>query len=120
VAYFIAMASPGVFTRPVQLGEVALQHPIIMAPLTRMRATPPPALAPQPLNVRYYEQRTSPGGLIISEASQISKQGSGYPLTPGMYSEEQVAGWKAVTDAVHAKGGLMFAQLWHCGRISHP
>ena len=66
-----------VFTRRVQLGDVALRHPIVMAPLTRMRATPPPELAPQPLNVLYYEQRTSPGGLIISEATQISQEGAG-------------------------------------------
>lgn len=113
------MANP-IFTKPLQLGEVTLSHPVIMAPLTRMRATPPPSLAPHELNVKYYEQRATPGGLLIGEASQISQQGAGYPLTPGIYTEEQTAGWKSVTEAVHAKKGLMYLQLWHVGRISHP
>ncbi len=71
------------------------------------------------LNARYYEQRAS-AGLIITEASQISAQGLGYPGTPGIYSDEQVAGWKLVTEAVHHRGGKIFLQLWHVGRISHP
>jgi N-ethylmaleimide reductase len=71
------MANP-IFTKPLQLGEVTLSHPVIMAPLTRMRATPPPSLAPHELNVKYYEQRATPGGLLIGEASQISQQGAGY------------------------------------------
>eukprot|EP00951_Prasinocladus_malaysianus_P047025 scaffold648571_cov39-Prasinocladus_malaysianus.AAC.1 len=105
---------------PVDLGSISLKHRVIMAPLTRMRATPPPALAPQPMNVKYYEQRASDGGLIITEATQVSQQGQGYPLTPGIYSDEQVEGWKAITGAVKAKNGLMYAQLWHVGRVSHP
>lgn len=75
--------------------------------------------APQPLNAEYYAQRAS-AGLIISEATQISPVGKGYAWTPGIYSPEQLAGWKGVTDAVHAKKGLIYAQLWHVGRISHP
>lgn len=89
-----------------------------MAPLTRMRSTQPGDI-PNPLNAEYYAQRATPGGLLISEATQISLQGKGYPAAPGIHSEEQVEGWKLVTNAVHAKGGLMFLQLWHVGRISH-
>lgn len=88
-----------------------------MAPLTRMRATPG-SLAPNDLNVEYYRQRAS-AGLIITEASQISSIGMGYPLTPGIYSAEQIEGWKKITDAVHAEGGKIFVQLWHVGRVSH-
>ena len=88
-----------------------------MAPLTRMRSKQP-GLVPWALNATYYAQRAT-AGLIISEASQISQQGQGYPATPGIYSSEQVAGWKQVTDAVHAKNGRIYLQLWHVGRISH-
>jgi len=88
-----------------------------MAPMTRNRAGP--GNAPGPLNATYYAQRAS-GGLIISEATQISPQGLGYPGTPGIHSAEQIAGWKLVTDAVHSAGGRIFLQLWHVGRISHP
>jgi len=90
---------------------------MVMAPLTRCRAGD--GLAPTALNATYYAQRAS-AGLIISEATQISPQGIGYPGTPGMYTAEQVAGWRLVTDAVHAAGGRIFAQLWHVGRSSHP
>lgn len=86
-----------------------------MAPLTRMRSKD---MIPDALNAEYYAQRAS-AGLIISEATQISRQGQGYPLTPGIYSETQVQGWKTVTGAVHEKGGLIFIQLWHVGRMSH-
>ena len=89
-----------------------------MAPLTRCRAIPGSDV-PHRLNAEYYGQRAS-AGLIISEATQISPTGKGYAWTPGIYSPEQVAGWKLVTEAVHAKGGAIFAQLWHVGRISHP
>ena len=75
--------------------------------------------APQPLNVEYYVQRAS-AGLIITEGSQVAAEAVGYPATPGIHSAEQVAGWKKITDAVHAQGGRIFLQLWHCGRISHP
>ncbi|WP_423127080.1 alkene reductase [Gaoshiqia sp. Z1-71] len=101
---------------PLRLGDYTLKNRIVMAPLTRMRANAD--LAPTDLNVEYYRQRSS-AGLIITEASQISKQGQGYPLTPGIYTARQVEGWKKVTDAVHAKGGRIFMQLWHVGRVSH-
>lgn len=101
----------------IKVGPFTLPHRIAMAPLTRNRAGA--ELAPQPLNAQYYAQRAS-AAIIISEASQISPQGMGYPNTPGIYSEAQVAAWKLVTSAVHEKGGKIFCQLWHVGRISHP
>lgn len=101
---------------PVQLGALALKNRVIMAPLTRMRATE--GDVPGALAAEYYSQRAS-AGLIISEASQISNLAKGYPATPGIYSDAQVDGWKKVTQAVHAQGGLMVCQLWHVGRISH-
>jgi N-ethylmaleimide reductase len=88
-----------------------------MAPLTRMRSKQPGNI-PQEINAKYYSQRAS-AGLIISEATQVSQQGQGYPGTPGIHSSEQVAGWKLVTEAVHKAGGIIFLQLWHVGRISH-
>ncbi len=103
---------------PADFGALHLKHRVVMAPLTRMRAIPGKN-APHALNAEYYSQRTSDGGLIISEATQVMQEGQGYPLTPGVHSDEQVKGWKLVTDAVHAKGGLMALQLWHVGRISH-
>lgn len=102
---------------PVRLGPYDLANRIVMAPLTRSRAGA--GDVPKPLAAVYYAQRAS-AGLIISEASQISPQGKGYAWTPGIHSPKQVAGWRAVTDAVHAGGGRMFIQLWHVGRISHP
>lgn len=102
---------------PLTIGDIVLKNRIIMAPLTRMRSKQPGNI-PYELNAEYYAQRAS-AGLIISEATQISQQGQGYPATPGIYSPDQVAGWKLVTDAVHAKGGVIFLQLWHVGRISH-
>jgi len=87
-----------------------------MAPMTRNRA--PEGMA-TPLMAEYYGQRAS-AGLIITEGAQISAQGVGYPATPGIYNDEQLESWKVVTDAVHAQGGHIFVQLWHCGRISHP
>lgn len=104
--------------QPYLLGDIALSNRIVMAPLTRCRADPLTD-APAELNAKYYAQRAS-AGLIISEASQISSQGKGYPWTPGIYSAAQIEGWKQVTDAVHEKGGRIFIQLWHVGRISHP
>lgn len=104
---------------PLKIGGYELAHRVVMPPLTRMRASAPGELTPTELAVQYYEQRATHGGLIIAEATQISPQGQGYPRTPGIYSDEQVAGWKAVVDAVHKKGGLIFLQLWHTGRISH-
>jgi N-ethylmaleimide reductase len=102
---------------PFRLGPLSLPNRAVMAPMTRNRAGA--GNVPGPLNATYYAQRAS-AGLIISEASQVSPQGQGYPGTPGIHSAEQVAGWKLVTDAVHAAGGRIFLQLWHVGRISHP
>lgn len=102
---------------PIKLGRYTLPNRVVLAPLTRNRAGE--GLAPTALNALHYAQRAS-GGLLITEASQISPQGMGYPNTPGIYSDEQVAGWRLVTEAVHAKGGKIFLQLWHVGRISHP
>lgn len=102
---------------PFTLGSLTLPNRIIMAPLTRNRANPDGDV-PHDLHVEYYTQRAS-AGLIISEGTQISPEGKGYIQTPGIYSPAQVAGWKKVTDAVHAKGGHIFAQLWHVGRVSH-
>jgi len=103
---------------PISLGDLTLPNRIIMAPLTRNRAAMP-GNVPQAMNATYYAQRAS-AGLIIAEATQVSPQGIGYPATPGIHSEEQVQGWRAVNGAVHAKGGRLFVQLWYCGRISHP
>jgi N-ethylmaleimide reductase len=100
-----------------QLGDLALPNRIIMAPLTRSRAGR--GNAPTDLNATYYQQRAS-AGLIISEGTQISKQGVGYPWTPGIYTPEQIKGWQKVTNAVHKAGGRIFAQLWHVGRVSLP
>src|SRR5215831_15660916 len=102
---------------PFELGPLALPNRVVMAPMTRNRAGP--GNAPGPLNATYYAQRAS-AALIVTEATQISPQGLGYPGTPGIHSAEQIAGWKGVTDAVHAAGGRIFLQLWHVGRISHP
>jgi N-ethylmaleimide reductase len=103
---------------PLKIGNRQLSHRVVMAPLTRMRAGEPGA-APHALNARYYGQRASRGGLIIAEATQISWQGKGYPRTPGIHTDEHVAGWKQVVSAIHGKGGFAFLQLWHVGRISH-
>jgi N-ethylmaleimide reductase len=100
-----------------RLGPLALPNRVVMAPMTRNRAGP--GNVPTSLNATYYAQRAS-AGLIVSEATQISPQGVGYPHTPGIHSAEQVAGWRLVTNAVHAAGGRIFLQLWHVGRISHP
>ena len=101
---------------PIKIGNVELKNRIVMAPLTRSRAAA--GFVPSPLAPLYYAQRAS-AGLIISEATQISQQGQGYFDTPGIYTPEQVAGWRKVTDAVHEKEGKIFLQLWHVGRISH-
>ena len=101
-----------------QLGAIELPNRIIMAPMTRSRATNPENVATDSV-VTYYVQRAT-AGLLITEGTQVSKQGVGYINTPGIYSEAQVTAWKKVTDAVHAAGGRIFAQLWHVGRVSHP
>jgi N-ethylmaleimide reductase len=111
------MNYPSLFS-PLEIGPYRLQHRIVMAPLTRLRAEKP-SLAPRSLNVEYYSQRATPGGLIIAEATPVMATGFGHPGVPGIYSELQIAGWRKVVDAVHAKGGLIFLQLWHVGRVSH-
>ncbi|WP_039049024.1 alkene reductase [Comamonas thiooxydans] len=102
---------------PFQLGPMQLPNRIVMAPMTRSRSTQPGDV-PNAMMATYYAQRAS-AGLIVSEATQISPQGKGYSFTPGIYSEDQVQGWKQVTNAVHAAGGRMMLQLWHVGRMSH-
>ncbi|WP_073109645.1 alkene reductase [Pollutimonas bauzanensis] len=102
---------------PIQLGAVALSNRIVMAPLTRTRASM--GRVPNDLMRTYYCQRAS-AGLILSEATVVSPQGVGYPNTPGIWSSAQVEGWKKITQAVHAKGGKIFLQLWHVGRVSDP
>jgi N-ethylmaleimide reductase len=104
--------------QPYRLGPLNLPHRIVMAPLTRSRARQP-GNVPEPLAACYYAQRAS-AALIVSEATQISMQGQGYAWTPGIHSSEQVDGWRRVTAAVHEANGLIFCQLWHVGRISHP
>ena len=102
---------------PTQVGPYRLSHRVAMAPLTRMRSDP--GDIPSDLMAEYYKQRTTKGGLIISEASPVSIRGNGYAGAPGIYSDTQIAGWQRITDAVHAKGGRIFQQLWHVGRQSH-
>src|ERR1700750_1787920 len=100
------------------MGDLDLPNRVIMAPLTRMRARPDDHV-PTILQAEYYVQRAS-AGLIISEATAISPEGFGWADTPGRWSEEQIGGWRRVTDAVHAAGGRIIAQLWHTGAMSHP
>ncbi len=101
----------------LQLGPYTLPNRVLMAPMTRCRASA--GEVPHALNAEYYSQRAS-AGLLITEATQVAPEGRGYPGTPGIYTPEQVAGWKLVTAAVHAAGGRIYAQLWHVGRQSHP
>ena len=102
---------------PIQLGALSLRSRILMAPMTRARGTR--EHVPTPLMAEYYAQRAS-AGLIISEATAVSAQGMGWPFAPGIWSDEQAAAWRPITDAVHAKGGLIICQLWHMGRLVHP
>jgi N-ethylmaleimide reductase len=102
---------------PVRLGDLELPNRVLMAPMTRRRAAA--GNVPTELNATYYAQRAS-AGLIVTEATQVSPRGVGYPDTPGIHTEAQVQGWRLVTDAVHQRGGRIFLQLWHVGRISHP
>lgn len=110
------MSGKEIMFTPVSLGSIQLKNRLVMAPLTRMRAVD--GDVPNPLAKTYYAQRAS-AGLIVTEATQISPLGKGYPATPGIYSSEQTAAWKEIVSAVHAKGGAIVAQLWHVGRISH-
>jgi N-ethylmaleimide reductase len=100
------------------MGSLELRNRIVMAPLTRMRANNP-GYTPTELHAEYYAQRAS-AGLVIGECTEISPEGYGWADTPGLWSNDQVRGWRLVTDAVHRKGGLMYAQLWHTGAMSHP
>jgi N-ethylmaleimide reductase len=109
-------AATDLFT-PVRLGSLDVPNRIVMAPMTRARAGA--GGAPNCLNAMYYRQRAT-AGLIITEATQVSPQGGGFPGTPGIHSFDQISGWRQVTDAVHDAGGRIFLQLWHVGRVSHP
>ena len=110
------MSKPTKLFEPYKLGPLTLPNRLVMAPLTRNRAVA--GLVPNPLATEYYGQRAS-AGLLITEASQVSQQGQGYQDTPGIYSREQVVGWRKVTDRVHAREGRIFIQIWHVGRVSH-
>ncbi len=110
-------AGPAHLLSPYRLGELSLKNRLVMSPMTRSRAVE--GNVQNPLAATYYAQRAT-AGLIVTEATQVSPQGVGYIRTPGIHSPEQVAGWRAVTDAVHGAGGRIFAQLWHVGRVSHP
>ncbi|MCJ8521086.1 N-ethylmaleimide reductase [Pseudorhizobium tarimense] len=103
---------------PLKLGALNLSHRVVMAPLTRMRSMQP-GNVPYDLNAEYYGQRASEGGLLITEATDINPQAHGYNSVPGIYTPEQIDGWKGVTAAVHAKGGMIVNQIWHVGRVSH-
>src|SRR6516165_4219526 len=103
---------------PVQLGGIRLKHRVVMSPLTRSRSTQPDSI-PNDLMREYYGQRASDGGLVITEATNISLTSRGWAGAPGIYTKEQIQGWKRILAAVHAKGGVMISQLWHTGRSSH-
>src|SRR5258708_19384985 len=109
------MSKPTKLFEPYKLGPLTLPNGRVMGALTRNRAVA--GLVSNPLAIEYYGQRAS-AGLLITEASQVSQQGQGYQDTPGIYSKEQVAGWRKVTDRVHARGGRIYIQIWHVGRIS--
>src|SRR5687767_12190725 len=110
-------AEHALFT-PVNLGKLELPNRVVMAPMTRNRASNP-GRVPTPVMAEYYRQRAG-AGLIIAEATHASPEGVGYPDTPGILSPQQVTGWRAVTDAVHGAGGRIVLQMWHVGRASHP
>ena len=101
----------------IELGPFTLKNRIVMPPLTRSRSTQPGNI-PNELMAEYYSQRAS-AGFMVTEGTQIEPSGQGYAWTPGIHSQAQIEGWKKVTQAVHAKGGVIFAQLWHVGRVSH-
>src|ERR1700689_4694763 len=112
-----ALTTNQLFT-PIQVGLMELKHRVVMGPLTRSRSVQAGNI-PGDLMLEYYSQRASDGGLIVSEATSISVAGGGWVAGPGLYSEEQVAGGKRITDAVHQKPGYMFSHLWHPGRAGH-
>ena len=99
------------------LGPYSLKNRIVLPPLTRSRSSQPGNI-PNDLMATYYRQRTG-AGFMVTEGTQIEPRGQGYAWTPGIHSAEQILGWRKVTDAVHAEGGTIFAQLWHVGRVSH-
>ncbi|KAI3765582.1 hypothetical protein L2E82_15620 [Cichorium intybus] len=101
---------------PYRMGKFELSHRVVLAPLTRQRSY---GNVPQPHAILYYSQRTTKGGLLISEATGVSDTAQGYPETPGIWTKEQVEAWKPIVDAVHAKGGIFFCQIWHVGRVSN-
>ncbi|MDA9489525.1 alkene reductase [Bradyrhizobium sp. CCBAU 11361] len=103
---------------PVQVGPLTLKHRVVMPPMSRLRAQPGTGI-PSDLQLEYYTQRASNGGLIITEATAIAPSARGYYHAPGLYTDDQIAGWKRITDAVHAKGAYFFTQLWHAGRTTH-
>ncbi|KAJ5326261.1 uncharacterized protein N7506_009363 [Penicillium brevicompactum] len=105
---------------PTRLGSLSLKHRVVLAPCTRMRATKESegVYVPTDLNAEYYSQRASDGGFLLTEATPISRHAAGYPGVPGIFTVSQIAGWKKVTDAVHAKGGFIYCQLWHVGRAT--
>ncbi|HEX6042779.1 alkene reductase [Longimicrobium sp.] len=107
---------PNLFT-PYRLGPYELRNRVVMAPMTRSRAGE--GNVPTPLMAEYYTQRAG-AGLLVTEGSQVAPEGVGYPDTPGIHTDAQERGWRAITDAVHARGGRIFLQLWHVGRVSHP
>jgi N-ethylmaleimide reductase len=111
------MKFPHLFS-PLKVGPYQLKHRVIMAPLTRLRAARS-SLAPRPMNAEYYAQRATPGGLIIAEASPVLNTAFGHAGVSGIYTDAQIAGWREVVNAVHAKGATIFLQLWHVGRVSH-
>ena len=110
------MTQSALFTT-VQLGPYSLKNRIVLPPLTRSRSSQPGNI-PNDLMATYYRQRTG-AGFMVTEGTQIEPRGQGYAWTPGIHSPEQIQGWRKVTDAVHAEGGVIFAQLWHVGRVSH-
>lgn len=118
---FKPLADTALF-KPLQVGSIKLDHRVVLAPLTRMRASKESdgVYLPNDLLVEYYAQRASKGGLLLSEATPISRLAAGYPGVPGIFTASQVSAWKKVTDAVHAKGGYIFLQLWHVGRATTP
>lgn len=110
-------SSDGILFEPLKVGDLVLPNRVLMSPLTRTRSTPP-GRVPNDLMKQYYVQRAS-AGLIFSEATSINPMGVGYPNTPGIWSDEQVEGWRHIIREVHAAGGRIFLQLWHVGRVSH-
>ncbi|EEH16871.1 hypothetical protein PABG_06958 [Paracoccidioides brasiliensis Pb03] len=121
MASFAPLKDTALF-KPLQLGALQLEHRIVLAPLTRMRSTKESegVYVPNDLNVTYYSQRATKGGFLLTEATPISRHAAGYPGVPGIFTSSQIAGWKRVTDAVHAKGGFIYCQLWHVGRATVP